>query len=96
MCDVLVYVQWGGDTAVWYVFKVFRARLTVDTINTGDRNGLVPPRDVPKRRTNYDFKIWLSYMCGKKIFNICSLSNILSRNYKFQIFFSREREQQGE
>lgn len=54
------------------------------------------PREMSLREGQIMILKYESYMCGKKIFNICSLSNILSRNYKFQIFFSREREQQGE
>lgn len=50
MSDIFVYVQRGGDTAVWYIFKVFRQWLTVHSINTGDRHCLIPPRNVPNRQ----------------------------------------------
>lgn len=56
MSDVLVYVQGRGDTVVWYVFIVFRARFTVNTVNTGDWNSLIPPRNVPGRKIRKMFK----------------------------------------
>lgn len=56
MSDVPVNVQGGGDTVVRDVFKVVRDWLAVDVINTGNRNCLVPPRDIPKRK-NICFKI---------------------------------------
>lgn len=47
MSDVLVYVQWGGDAAVWYVFEVVRAWLAVHTVNTTDGNNFILTRNVP-------------------------------------------------
>lgn len=59
MSDVLVYVQRGGDTVVWNVFKVFRTRLAVDGVDAGNGNGFISSRNVPEGRKT-EFKKLIS------------------------------------
>lgn len=48
MSDVLVYINWGGNTAVRDVFVVIRTGVTVHPVHTGDGDCLISPRDVPE------------------------------------------------
>lgn len=50
---VLIDVHQGSDTVVWYVFKVSRMWLVVNTIDAVYGNFLIPPRNISKRGQRY-------------------------------------------